>query len=189
MDQQTITLHDGSVVGVRPPTASDFDALLGFLRSLSLESRRLRFFSPACDLEAAARWAASADGIDRVGLLATDESDRIVGHAAWEKSEEGTAEVAVEVAEDHRHLGLASELLRRVAHEAQRLGIDHLVAEVLPDNLDMLAVFRDEFGASERFVMGEVDVEFSSSAWSGETAPPPSPVGVPLESGVVGQEG
>ena len=162
---QTAELRDGSTVSFAAPTPEDSDALLGFLRSLSLESRRLRFFSPACDLEAAADFAARADGTEHIGLIALDTDGRIVGHAACVRLYGARGEVAVEVAEDHRHLGLASLLLRRLAHEAANQGIRTLIAEVLADNHDMLAVFHDEFQAKGCFAGGEIDLEFPSAAW------------------------
>jgi GNAT superfamily N-acetyltransferase len=156
--------------------------MLAFLESLSLESRRLRFFTPALDLEAAARWAADADGMDRIGLIAIDSQGRIVGHAVCARLYGRRGEVAVEVAEDHRHLGLASLLLRQVAHDAERQGIRTLVAEVLPDNHEMLAVFHDEFQAGQRASKGEVDVEFPSASW--HAAPHRAPPGRGSRDGV-----
>jgi GNAT superfamily N-acetyltransferase len=160
-----VKLRDGSGVRVRPPRPDDAGALLEFLRSLSPDSRRLRFFSPACDLEAAARWAASADGIDQIGLVAVDSGGAIVGHAACSRLYGPRGEVAVEVCEGHRHLGLAALLLRRLASDAQRGGIRTLVAEVLPDNHEMLAVFGDDCQAGAVHADGAIDVDFPSAAW------------------------
>jgi hypothetical protein len=160
-----VKLRDGSSVRLRAPTSGDAGALLEFLRSLSPDSRRLRFFSPACDLEAAARWAASADGTDHIGLIALDSRSAIIGHAACARLYGPRGEVAVEVHEGHRQLGLASLLLRRLACDAQRAGIRTLVAEVLPDNHEMLAVFHDEFHAGAHHADGAVEVDFPSAAW------------------------
>jgi GNAT superfamily N-acetyltransferase len=174
-DSATVKLRNGSSVHFRPPTRGDGGALLEFLRSLSPDSRRLRFFSPACDLEAAARWAASADGNDHIGLIAVDSAGAIIGHAACVRMYGPRGEVAVEVHEGHRHLGLASLLLRRLACDAQREGIRTLVAEVLPDNHEMLAVFHDEFHAGAHHADGAVEVDFPSTAWDAAPARSPSP--------------
>src|SRR5579863_262187 len=149
---ETIELRDGSRVRFRAPTPTDSDQLLGFLLALSPESRRLRFFSPVCDLDAVAQWAANADGIDHIGVLALDENGTVVAHAACSRLYGLRGEVAVEVDENHRHLGLASLLLRRLARDAERQGIRTLIAEVLPENHDMLAVFHDEFRADDHHV-------------------------------------
>jgi acetate---CoA ligase (ADP-forming) len=166
-EEAIVKLRDGSSIRFRPPTRRDAAALLEFLRSLSLDSRRLRFFSPACDLESAARWAASADGTDHIGLIALDASGAIIGHAACARLYGPRGEVAVEVHERHRHLGLASLLLRRLACEAQRGGIRTLVAEVLPDNYEMLGVFHDEFHAEAHHADGAIEIDFPSGAWDG----------------------
>jgi acetate---CoA ligase (ADP-forming) len=159
------TLRDGSQFRVRHVTAGDQRALLRFMQRLSPESRRLRWFSPACDLESAARWAAGADGIDHLGLVAIGSHGRILGHAACVRMYGPRAEVAVEVAESCRHQGLATILITRLAREAEHKQIRYFVAEVLPENHEMLAVFHDGFDASRHVADGEVDIEFPTAAW------------------------
>lgn len=135
------------------------------MQRLSPEARRLRFFSPAYDLEAAARWAASADGLDHLGIVAVGSQGQILGHVACVRMYGPRAEVAVEVDESFRHQGLATLLITRLAREAEHKQIRSFVAEVLPENLDMLAVFHDGFDASRHFADGEVDIEFPTTAW------------------------
>lgn len=163
--RERIRLRDGSEILVRHVGAGDERPLLAFMQRLSPESRRLRFFSPAYDLESAARWAASADGIDHFGLVAFSSEDQIVGHAACVRMYGPRAEVAVEVDETWRHRGLATALIARLAREAEHKQIRSFVAEVLPENLEMLAVFHDGFDASPHVVDGEVDIEFPTIAW------------------------
>jgi L-amino acid N-acyltransferase YncA len=159
------TLRDGSAIRIRHVRPEDQPALLAFMQQLSPESRRLRFFTPACDLHESARWAASADGADHIGLVALDSRDQILAHAACVRMYGPRAEVAVEVDETHRHQGLATILITRLAREAEQKQIRYFVAEVLRDNREMLAVFSDGFDASRHFVDGEVDIEFPTSAW------------------------
>jgi L-amino acid N-acyltransferase YncA len=160
-----VDLRDGSTVCLRHVEPADAAALLAFMKSLSPESRQLRFFTAACDIDAAARWAASADGDGHIGLVAVDPGGRVIGHAACLRLYGSRGEVAVEVDERHRHRGVATLLLRHLAQDAEQRGIRRLIAEVLPENLEMLSVFDDEFNAAWRFNNGEVDVEFPSSAW------------------------
>jgi GNAT superfamily N-acetyltransferase len=162
---EIVRIRDGSEVVVRPVRATDGEALRAFMRSLSDQSRYLRFFSAACDVEASARWAAAADGVRHIGLVAVDPGGQVLAHASCVRLYGPRAEVAVEVDELHRRLGLATVLLRRLAHQAERQGIHRLIAEVLPANHEMLAVFHDEFHASGASKDGEVDLEFPSSSW------------------------
>jgi acetate---CoA ligase (ADP-forming) len=175
----TARLRDRTQIWVRHVTYRDEPALLEFMQQLSPESRRMRFFSPACDLHAAAKWAASADGTDHIGILAIDDRDRILGHALCVRLYGARAEVAIEVDETHRHQGLATILIATLAREAEEKQIRHFVAEVLPDNHEMLAVFNDGFDASRQFADGEVDIEFPTSAWQLPPGrfgqPPPDP--------------
>jgi GNAT superfamily N-acetyltransferase len=157
--------RDGRPVLLRHVAADDEPALLAFMQALSVDSRRLRFFSIGCDLEQAAHWAAGADGSDQIGILATDLDGQILAHAVCCRCPGLQAEVAVEVSETHRHQGLATILITRLAAEAEQQGIRFFVAEVLPENREMLAVFGDGFDASRRAAVGEVDIEFPTSAW------------------------
>lgn len=162
---KSTTLRDGQEIRFRHVTNGDRAELLEFLGRLSLASRRYRFFSVACDLRQAAQWAASADGTDHIGIAALDPAGRIIGHAASCRIYGPRAEVAVEIDETHRHLGLGTILLARLAREAERTGVRTFVAEVLPENREMLAVFRDGFDAQQQTVPGEIDIEFSTAAW------------------------
>jgi acetate---CoA ligase (ADP-forming) len=135
------------------------------MEQLSPESRRMRFFSPACDLRAAAKWAASADGLDHIGILAIDDRGQILGHAACVRTDGPRAEAAIEVDETHRHQGLATILIAKPAREAEQKQIRHFVAEVLPETHEMLDVIHDGFDADCQLANGEVDIEFPTSAW------------------------
>jgi acyl-CoA synthetase (NDP forming)/RimJ/RimL family protein N-acetyltransferase len=138
-----VALQDGAPVQVRPVRPEDLPALRGFLEGLSAAARRMRFFTPATDLAAAARWAAEVDRHDRDGLLATTGAGEIVGHAAWARIGPDRAEVAFEVGEAMQGKGLATILLAHLAFGARVQGIATFVAEVLPENHKMLGVFRD----------------------------------------------
>lgn len=157
------TLRDGSTVHLRPVRGEDEDALLAFLDRLGVNSRRMRFFTGAADLRGAAHWAAAASA--EGGVVACEESGEIVGHAAYAPLEDDSAEVAVEVADRLQGLGLGTILVERLAELAETRGIARFVAEVLPENRMMLAVFRDGFDAKVTFDRGTETVEFPTSAW------------------------
>ena len=69
----------------------------------------------------------------------------MVGHAGMERESDHPerAEVALEVADAMQGKGLGTALLCQLAAAANQLGIQVLDAEVLPENRQMLRVFRD----------------------------------------------
>jgi ribosomal protein S18 acetylase RimI-like enzyme len=162
-----VRLRDGSCVTIRLSTSDDEPALRGFLAGLSLEARRLRFFTGAVDVEQAAHLSAEG-GPDRVGLVALDAHGAMVAHALYiriGRAVPGRAEVAVEVGDALHGLGLGTILVERLAAIAEARGIATFVAEVLPDNDAMLDVFRDGFDAQVHWRGGIERVEFPTSAW------------------------
>ncbi len=157
-------MRDGSTVTLRPVGAGDEAALLRFLHELCASSRRLRFFTGAADLRSAAHWAADVEP-GGFGLIASDPEGRLLGHAAYARLGDGRAEVAVEVADRMQGLGLGTILIERLAKEAERRGVSAFVAEVLPENRQMLAVFRDGFDAEVVLESGTEAVAFPTAAW------------------------
>jgi RimJ/RimL family protein N-acetyltransferase len=141
-----VVLRDGSIVHVCPAKPADAPAVTLLLNRLSDRSRWLRFFSVCPDLAKAARWATEVDNDHRYGLVATvDGHGQMVGHAGLEREPDRPerAEVALEVADAMQGKGLGTALLCQLAETASQLGIQVLDAEVLPENRQMLGVFRD----------------------------------------------
>jgi GNAT superfamily N-acetyltransferase len=168
-EPELVRLRDGSPVTLRTATAQDEPALRTFLAGLCLETRRLRFFSGAADIDTAAHWAI-AMGPERHGLIATDDTGVIVGHATYvqldaPRGEPTRAEVAVEVADRLHGHGLGTILIERLAEVAEGRGIVTFIAEVLPENRAMLDVFRDGFDARLTFHEGLDSVQFPTASW------------------------
>lgn len=163
---QDLSLRNGLAVSVRPVTPDDEAAIFEFLTGLCAGSRRLRFFSAAADLHGEARRGAAGDDAEHHGLVALAPGRGVVGHAFYVRlpAAEG-AEVAVEVADDLHHLGLATLLMILLARFAEEHDIPRFFAEVLPENRDMLAVFRDGFAAVSTVGGDGVDVDFPTSSW------------------------
>jgi GNAT superfamily N-acetyltransferase len=163
---QELNLRNGVVVSVRPVTPDDEAAIFTFLTDLCDGSRRLRFFTGAADLRGEARRGAAGDDAEHHGLVALERGRGIVGHATYVRRPAALrAEVAVEVADDLHHLGLATLLMIRLAQFAEEHHIPRFFAEVLPENRDMLAVFQDGFAAVTTAGRDEIDVEFPTSSW------------------------
>lgn len=136
------------------------------MADLSVDSQRLRFFTAAVDLRAEARRGAADDDSDHHGIVALAPGRGLVGHAVYVRLPGALrAELAVEVADDLHHLGLATLLIIRLAQIAEDHEITSFFAEVLPENRDMLAVFHDGFAALTVNRRDEIDVEFATSSW------------------------
>ncbi|HEY5251811.1 MAG TPA: GNAT family N-acetyltransferase [Acidimicrobiales bacterium] len=125
---------------IRPDDAA---RLIDFHRHLSTRSIYRRFFSvhPVLSAREVERFTC-VDQIDRLALIAED-GDRLVAVGRYDRSP-GTAEaeVAFVVADDCQHQGIATTLLVALAEAAREHGIASFVALVLPENHQMLNVFR-----------------------------------------------
>jgi acetyl coenzyme A synthetase (ADP forming)-like protein len=159
-----VVLRDGTTVRVRPVRPEDAVPLLQFFRGLSPQSRAQRFFADVSDafLADAARREAAADGVRRVGLVATTGSpERIVGHGVYVLVDGDRAEVAFAVADDFQGRGVGTILLAELAEAAAASGVQIFQAYVLPANHQMIAVFRDSgFPIEVRADAGELVVTF-----------------------------
>ena len=139
-----IVLDDDTSLEVRPIEPSDGEALVAFHDGLSLESTRLRYFSPHPLLSR--REVVRLTTVDHQlrEALVVLHGDVIVAVARYEGLPDGvTAEVAFVVAEAWRRRGIATELLQRLAGLARERGMHHLVAETLSENRPMSKVFVD----------------------------------------------
>jgi predicted CoA-binding protein/GNAT superfamily N-acetyltransferase len=168
-----IILRDGSTAHVRPSRPEDETGLLALFRSLSEQSRWLRFFAPVRDsaLAVEARREVDTDYTHTFGIVATTGPEqRIVGHAfyarlAEEKEKETTrAEVAFAVADEYQGRGLGTILLGQLAEAAAKNGINVFEAEVMSANHKMLGVFRESgFPIEVDVEAGQLHVTFPTS--------------------------
>jgi acetate---CoA ligase (ADP-forming) len=162
-----VVLRDGSTVHVRPARPADAPAVEGLLKGLSEWSLWLRFFSRFPNLAEAVQWATEVDYERRYSLVATSGAEaRVVGHAGFERQPDhpDRAEVAFEIADAMQGKGLGTILLGQLAEAANQLGIQTLDAEVLPENHQMVKVFRDSgFPVKTHSVPGALLIEFPTS--------------------------
>jgi acetyl coenzyme A synthetase (ADP forming)-like protein len=145
----------------------DEPLLFDLFRSLSEDSRWMRFFGVSKDsaLAAEAHREAQVDFCRTVGLIALAGSeDRIVGHAFYAANGENRAEVAFTIANDYQGRGLASILLGQLAEIAVSNGIQIFEAEVVAANHAMLGVFRESgFRINVQADAGQLHVMFPTS--------------------------
>ena len=139
-----VVLRDGSTIQLRPVRPEDETALLKFFEALSPRSRTFRFFSGATDLKRTAESMSNVDYVGRYGLVARrGGEDSLLGHGVYMATSKGVAEVAFAVADALQGLGLATLLLAHLAEVARGNGIATFCAEVLPENHNMVDVFRE----------------------------------------------
>ena len=139
-----VVLRDGSTVTLRPLRPEDEGALLAFFESLDERSLAFRFFTGAPNLRGAAEVLSDVDQERRFGLLALrGPEERVVGHGFFAAIDAERAEVAFAVAAELQGHGLGSILLAQLAERAAEEGLTTFVADVLPQNHAMLAMFRD----------------------------------------------
>ena len=154
--------HTGTTVSVRPIRPDDARRLVAFHQSLSPRTVYMRFFSPHPKLtEREVHRFTHVDYADRLALIAELEGD-LVGVARYDRLAGTTeAEVAFVVADNWQHHGIAAELLELLARAAWLCGIDTFTAATLPDNRDMLHVFRhSRFDVTTHVGGGVVEVRF-----------------------------
>ncbi|MBS1676985.1 MAG: GNAT family N-acetyltransferase [Actinobacteria bacterium] len=138
-----VVLRDRSTVTLRPVRHDDEPLLLDFFRSLDERSLAFRFFTGAPDLDAVARALADVDQERRFGLLALRGQERLpVAHGFFAAIDKEAVEVAFAVSRDLQGHGLGSVLLAQLAERAAEEGFTRMVADVLPENHTMIAMFR-----------------------------------------------
>lgn len=150
---------DVLAVVVRPVAPEDLPRLDALLSALDGQARYRRWFTGAADVHRAAAWAAHPEDQDGVGLVAIAADGEMVGHAALIPMDDERAEVCFEVAAPWRHHGIAGRLLDELQRSAASRGLRTLVAEVLSENADMLAVLREHGPCREHRDGGVLELE------------------------------
>jgi RimJ/RimL family protein N-acetyltransferase len=140
------TLRDGTRIEIRALRPADREALVGAVGRMSDESMRRRFFAPKRQFsEREIDFFTNVDFVDHVAVVAVcnvDGRSTIVGGGRYIVTRPGVAEVAFTVDDAHQGLGIGGHLMRHLAAIARESGLRELVAEVLPGNAAMLAVFK-----------------------------------------------
>ncbi len=139
------TLKDGSGCTVRPIRPDDAVLFQDFVRSLSPESRRFRFFSTMSELPQStlARYTQLDYGreLTLVAVALIDGQPRLLGEANYSCQPGGkSCEFAVVIAGDMAGRGLGSRLMRSLMEAARTQGVAVMRGQVLADNEPMLAM-------------------------------------------------
>lgn len=143
------TLKNGLQVTIRAIRPEDKQAFLQAYQGLERQTIYLRSFGVRADPtdEELRRWT-EVDFVRTVRLVAClpkGEGERIIAGAVYVALDNVSpleeAEIAFTVEEDYHGLGLGSRLLKHLARIGRAAGISRFLAETLPQNRAMLAVF------------------------------------------------
>jgi acetyltransferase len=126
---------------IRALRAADAPRVQAFVRRLSPESRRLRFFAPISELTPRAlERVVSGNGPDDLNLAAFDAAGNVVGLAQYAVEDGASAEFGVVVDDALQRSGLGARLIGRLYQCARERGLDALSGVVLHDNRPMLGL-------------------------------------------------
>jgi acetyltransferase len=135
--------RDGRRVFVRPVRAADAPLVQQFVRELSPQSRRNRFFGPVAELSRPQlERMTQFDAATGLGLVAVagEDAPRIVGIAQHVVCDPPFAELAVVVADDWQRQGLGERILSLLLAHAAKTGITAVQGLVMAANWPMLAL-------------------------------------------------
>lgn len=151
-DEEVVILDDGRDVVVRPIRIEDMAELRHAIDSADPETLRRRFLGgrpPRTDAEL--RHLVDVDHVTREAFVALAPDGHGVGIARYERLPDPTcAEVAVAVDPEWRHVGLATQLLRRLMQIALRNGIHRVQAWYYASSVDVADLLRRAGTSSRR---------------------------------------
>ena len=149
---ETLRLPSGEHFMVRAVRPQDADAQQVFVRSLSTNSRVLRFHVGIRELSPdMLRMMTDVDPHRHVALV-VERGDRIVADARYvlDNGSDTSAEFALAVADEWQGRGLGRHLLALLVAHARARGLVRLHGEILPENRRMIGLAREVGG---RFMM------------------------------------
>jgi acetyltransferase len=135
------TIRDGERVLIRPARPEDMALYQDFLRNVSAEDLRLRFFARMAELSAAEMDKLShVDYTHEMAFIALDEDtgDMLGLVRLKDELDEETAEFAILVRSRLKGHGLGWLLMRHVIEYAKEKGLRRVYGDVLVENTTML---------------------------------------------------
>jgi acetyl coenzyme A synthetase (ADP forming)-like protein len=140
-----IVLRDGGGARVRPIKPEDAGLIRDFFETLGPESRYFRFFRIKETLEPKeVAFFTEVDYADRMALIAL-LGGRMIAVARYDREghDATAAEVAFAVADKHQGRGVGTQLLQLLTNHARSHGVERFRAYVLPENRQMMRLFRN----------------------------------------------
>ncbi len=136
-------LVDGTTLTIRPSGPGDYEAVKRLHEAMSPQNLYFRFFSVS---QVSPEWEARRVCLEgRPGMVALVGllGDELAGVVSYEPVGDGTAEVAIAVADGMHRRGVATLLLEHLVSLARAHGVKAFTAEVLADNYAVLHVLTD----------------------------------------------
>ncbi len=168
-----VVLRDGAGAAIRPIRPDDDELLVDFFERLGPESRYFRFFRVKSSLDPEeVRYFTTVDYHRRMALVAI-VGERFVGVGRYDVMDDDPycAEVAFAVSDDQQGRGLGTELLQLLTAYARGHGVVRFRAFVLPENRQMMRVFRNSgFELSRTLEDGVYTVDFPVEESEGSLA-------------------
>lgn len=139
------SLRDGRRVEIRALRPEDRDDFIAAVRRVGTDSLYRRFFAVKREFsEKETAFFINVDFVNHVALIAVVEENSkpvIAAGGRYIVVNPGQAEVAFVVVDDYHGQGIGTILMRHLVAIARGAGLRELVADVLPDNRQMLKVF------------------------------------------------
>jgi acetyltransferase len=134
-------MRNGSEIAIREAHPSDAPGVQGFVRGLSRETRRRRFFAPIHELSPEQlQRLTSTPTPDDLNLLVLDCRGEIIGMGQCAAVDGGEAEFAVVITDDWQRRGIGITLLRLLLDHARSRRLASLAGFVLAENQAMLGL-------------------------------------------------
>jgi GNAT superfamily N-acetyltransferase len=147
-------LRDGRFVTIRALKPDDRRGMVSAAGRVSAQSLYRRFFGPKRGFtEQEVDFFVNVDFVRHVALVAElheGGETTIIGAGRYIVTQPDTAELAFAVIDEYQGQGIGSALLKHLVIIARESGVQQLIAEVLPENAPMLAMFRKFGFASDR---------------------------------------
>jgi CRP-like cAMP-binding protein len=154
----SVSVRDADLL-VRPLVPSDRRLIVAALDTMSLLTRRRRFFTSAYPSEKLLDHLTDIDYVDHFAWVVVDPASPDVGVAVArcirDEDDERVAEAAFTVHDDYQGRGLGTILLGALGAAARLAGVDSFTASMLADNDAMRGVFDK---ADVHFTFGEPGV-------------------------------
>lgn len=143
--ERVVALRDGTPARVRPIRPDDAPRLMEFHSRLSMNTTRLRFFTPMKRLAAPfAEHLCTVDFAKRCAFVISPlDSDTIHAVGRYEAESRRSAELAFVVEDEFQGRGIGPILLEALVDHARVQGFDRLTGVALCENANMLALFRE----------------------------------------------